>query len=130
MLQTDSLTEIKNRENLPEQVKIMQYQGEDEFKLSSRNILVSDQPYFGKYNLFRNEIHDLYPDCISQDLSKCQSQYLESKEDYKKVELIQNARMSFFALIPDSAHFNVIENPKGCASAVFDFIQECNLKNI
>ena len=130
MLQTDSLAEIKNRKNLPEQVKIMQYQGEDEFKLSSRNKLVSDQPYFGKYNLFRNEIHDLYPDCVSQDLSKYQSQYLETKEDYKKVELIPNARMSFFALIPDSAHFNVIENPKGCASAVFDFIQECNLKNI
>ena len=39
--------QIKNIENLPEQVKIMQYQGEDEFKLSSRNRLVSDQPYFG-----------------------------------------------------------------------------------
>ena len=52
------------------------------------------------------------------------------EEDYKKIELIPNARMSFFALIPDSAHFNVIENPKGCASAVSDFIHECNLKNI
>ena len=130
MLQTDSLTEIKNRKYLPEQVKIMQYQGEDEFKISSRNRLVSDQPYFGKYNLFRNEIYDLYPDCDSQDFSKCQNQYLEKKSDYKKIKLIPNARMSFFALIPDSAHFNVIENPKGCASAVCDFIHECNLKNI
>ena len=57
-------------------------------------------------------------------------QYLETKEGYKKVKLVPNARMSFFALIPDSAHFNVIENPKGCASAVCDFIQECNLKNL
>ena len=49
---------------------------------------------------------------------------------YKKVTLLPTARMSFFALIPDSAHFNVIENPKGCASAVNDFISECNLEKI
>ena len=59
-----------------------------------------------------------------------QNQFIDSKNDYKKVTLLPTARMSFFALIPDSAHFNVIENPKGCASAVNDFISECNLEKI
>ena len=34
-----------------------------------------------------------------------------------------NSKMHTFALIPKSAHFNVIENPKGCANAVYDFIK-------
>ena len=130
MLQTDSLKEIENRKYLPKNIKIMQFQGEDEFKLNSKKKLISDQPYFGKYNLFKNEIKDLYPNCVSQDLSQYQSQYIQEKNEYKKVDLLPNARMSFFALIPDSAHFNVIENPEGCASAVSDFIQECNLGNL
>ena len=130
MLQTDSLKEIENRKYLPKNIKIMQFQGEDEFKLNSKKKLISDQPYFGKFNLFKNEIKDLYPNCIFQDSLQYQSQYIENKKNYKKIDLLPNARMSFFALIPDSAHFNVIENPEGCASAVSDFIQECNLGNL
>ena len=130
MFQTDSLVEIENRKRLPDNIKIMQFQGEDEFKLNSRNKLISDQPYFGKYNLFKNEIEDIYPNCEYQVPNKIQNQFIDSKNDYKKVTLLPTARMSFFALIPDSAHFNVIENPKGCASAVNDFISECNLEKI
>jgi len=29
---------------------------------------------------------------------------------------------SRFSLIPESAHFNVIENPESCANAIYDFI--------
>ena len=130
MYQTDSLLEINNRKRLPDNIKIMQFQGEDEFKLNSKNKLISDQPYFGKYNLFKNEIEDIYPNCEYQVPNKIQNQFIDSKNDYKKVTLLPTARMSFFALIPDSAHFNVIENPKGCASAVNDFISECNLEKI
>ena len=130
MLQTDSSLEIENRKNLPKDIKIMQFQGEDEFRLNSKNKLISDQPYFGKYNLFRNEIEDIYPECSHQVKSKLQSKYIDCKNEYKKISLLPSARMSFFALIPDSAHFNVIENPKGCASAVYDFITECNLGKI
>jgi hypothetical protein len=129
-MQTDSLEEIENRRNLPLDIKIMQFQGEDEFKLNSKNRLISDQPYFGKYNLFRNEIEDLYPNCVSQESKKYKKQFIDNKDHYKKVKLLTNARMNFFALIPDSAHFNVIENPLGCASAVSDFIRECNASNI
>jgi hypothetical protein len=130
MYQTDSFLEINNRKRLPDNIKIMQFQGEDEFKLNSKNKLISDQPYFGKYNLFKNEIEDIYPNCEYQVPNKIQNQFIDSKNDYKKVTLLPTARMSFFALIPDSAHFNVIENPKGCASAVNDFISECNLEKI
>ena len=130
MLQTDSSLEIENRKQLPKDIKIMQFQGEDEFKLNSKNKLISDQPYFGKYNLFRNEIEDIYPNCEYQIPSKIQNQFIDYKNGYKKVALLPTARMSFFALIPDSAHFNVIENPKGCALAINDFISECNLEKI
>ena len=128
MLQTDSSLEIKNRKQLPKDIKIMQFQGEDEFKLNSKNKLISDQPYFGKYNLFRNEIEDIYPNCEYQVPNKIQNQFIDFKNGYKKVTLLPTARMSFFALIPDSAHFNVIENPKGCALSINDFISECNLR--
>ena len=130
MYQTDTSLEIDNRKKLPGNIKIMQFQGEDEFKINSKNKLISDQPYFGKYNLFKNEIEDIYPNCEYQVPNNIQNQFIDSKNDYKKVTLLPTARMSFFALIPDSAHFNVIENPKGCASAVNDFISECNLEKI
>jgi len=32
------------------------------------------------------------------------------------------SKFSRFCLIPESAYFNVIENPKLCANAVYDFI--------
>ena len=41
---------------------------------------------------------------------------------YSKLKLLPTAKFHTFALIPKSAHFNVIENPKGCANAVYDFI--------
>ena len=36
------------------------------------------------------------------------------------------SKFSRFCLIPESAHFNVIENPESCAAAVYNFI---NLEN-
>ena len=40
--------------------------------------------------------------------------------------LLDGATFSKFYLIPNSAHFNVIENPESCAAAVYNFI---NLEN-
>ena len=123
-MQTDSKTEVKNREKLKNiDVKIMQFQGEDEFKYGKNGKLISDQPYFGVYNLFRNEVEDLFPDCIGQDLDKRVSHLIEEKKGYKKLKLLPKAKIKSFALIPKSSHFNVIENPKGCANAVYDFIK-------
>ena len=71
MLQTDMSKEIINRAKLKNtNVKIMQFQGEDEFKIGKYGKLMSDQPYFGIYNLFRNEVEDIYPNCSGQNPEK------------------------------------------------------------
>ena len=123
-MQTDSKMEVINRKKLKHiNVKIMQFQGEDEFKYGKNRKLISDQPYFGIYNLFKNEVEDLFPGCVGQDPNKKVSNLIEEKGDYRKLKLLPNAKLQSFALIPKSSHFNVIENPKGCANAVYDFIK-------
>ena len=123
-MQTDSKMEVLNRKKLKNiDVKIMQFQGEDEFKYGKNRKLISDQPYFGIYNLFKNEVEDLFPGCVGQDLNKKVSNLIEEKRDYRKLKLLPSAKLESFALIPKSSHFNVIENPKGCANAVYDFIK-------
>ena len=122
-MQTDSTEEVRSRDALKATtVPIMQFQGEDEFKLDSRGTLVSDQPYFGQYNLFRNEVEDLYPQAYGQDSKLMRSELLTHCDSYKLLALKEEARMTRFALIPHSAHFNVVENPAGCAAAIHDFI--------
>ena len=123
-MQTDSKMEVLNRKKLKNiDVKIMQFQGEDEFKYGKNRKLISDQPYFGIYNLFKNEVEDLFPGCVGQDLNKKASNLIEERRDYRKLKLLPSAKLESFALIPKSSHFNVIENPKGCANAVYDFIK-------
>ena len=75
---------------------------------------------FGVYNLFRNEIEDIYPGCVFQDESEYKSEFVTKKTHYSEVKLKKDARFSRFCLIPDSAHFNVIENPESCAHAIND----------
>ena len=65
LIQGGVYSEVKNRANLRERLfPIMQFQGEDEFKYNKSGTLISDHPYFGIYNLFRNEIEDVYPGCV------------------------------------------------------------------
>ena len=45
---------------------------------------------------------------------------------FKEIKIKDGATFSKFYLIPNSAHFNVIENPESCAAAVYNFI---NLEN-
>ena len=111
-------------------IPIMQFQGQDEFKKTKSGDYISDQPYFGVYNLFRNEIEDIYPGCVFQDESEYKSEFVTKKEHYSEVKLKKDARFSRFCLIPDSAHFNVIENPESCAHAINDFINSINSNNI
>ena len=60
-------SEVENRSNLKNTTfPIMQFQGEDEFKYNESGTLISDQPYFGLYNLYRNEIEDIYPGSYSR----------------------------------------------------------------
>ena len=115
--------EVQNRIKLKNtSIPIMQFQGEDEFKRASNGSLISDQPYFGKYNLFRNEIEDIYPSAIDQSSTPLKKEYVSDMGLYKEIQLKVGATFDKFFLIPDAAHFNVIENPKACASAIYNFI--------
>ena len=116
--------EVENRNKFKDiNIPIMQFQGEDEFKEAPNGVLISDQPYFGKYNLYKNEIEDIYPGAIHQSSGiACQSQFITDKNSYKMIQTKVGSKFSRFCLIPESAHFNVIENPKSCANAVYDFI--------
>jgi len=116
--------EVENRNKFKDiDIPIMQFQGEDEFKQATNGMLVSDQPYFGKYNLFRNEIEDIYPGAVHQSSGVvCQNQFITNKGSYKMIKTKADSSFSRFCLIPKSAHFNVIENPESCANAIYDFI--------
>ena len=115
--------EVQNRIKLKNtSIPIMQFQGEDEFKRASNGSLISDQPYFGKYNLFRNEIEDIYPSAVDQSSVPLKKEYLSDLGLYKEIQLKEGATFNKFCLIPDAAHFNVIENPIACAHAIYDFI--------
>lgn len=124
-------SEVKNRMNLKNtSIPIMQFQGEDEFKRASNGSLISDQPYFGKYNLFRNEIEDIYPSAEDQSSVPLKKEYLSDMGLYKEIQVKTGATFNKFFLIPDAAHFSVIENPKACASAIYNFINiEFNLNS-
>lgn len=125
MMQTDSTDEVRGREALKQsQVPIMQFQGEDEFAVDASGTLVSDQPYFGRYNLFTNDVCDLYPGSISQDEDFRVDGLVEECGPYRCLCLQDNARLSRFCLIPNAAHFNVVENPQACARAINDFMIE------
>lgn len=116
--------EVENRIKLKRtSIPIMQFQGEDEFKRDKKGTLISDQPYFGKYNLFINEIEDIYPNAIDQLSVPMRKEFITDKGEYKEIKLKNDATFKRFCIIPESAHFNVIENPKGCASAIYDFIK-------
>ena len=116
--------EVENRNKLKDiNIPIMQFQGEDEFKEAPNGVLISDQPYFGKYNLYKNEIEDIYPGAIHQSSGvACQKQFIIDKDSYRMIQTKAGSKFSRFCLIPESAHFNVIENPESCANAVYDFI--------
>ncbi len=116
--------EVENRKKFKDiNVPIMQFQGEDEFERAPNGMLISDQPFFGKYNLFRNEIEDIYPGSVDQKTVPIQDQYITNHGLYKSIKLKDSARFSAFNIIPNAAHFNVIENPEACASAVYNFIK-------
>ena len=116
--------EVENRKKFKDiNVPIMQFQGEDEFERAPNGMLVSDQPFFGKYNLFRNEIEDIYPGSVDQKTVPIQDQYITNHGLYKSIKLKDSARFSAFNIIPNAAHFNVIENPEACASAVYNFLK-------
>ena len=64
--------------------------------------------------------------CLASSSNTNKNEFITSKELYKEIKIKDGATFSKFYLIPNSAHFNVIENPESCAAAVYNFI---NLEN-
>ena len=126
-MQTDTTMEVALRAEIKKTyTPIMQFQGEDEYLTNERGTLVSDQPYFGIYNLFPNDVEDLYPGAVGQDPALKRHDLLTDRGAYQLLRLKPSARLARFALIPRAAHFNVVENPSGCAAAIHDFVVEMN----
>lgn len=125
MMQTDSTDEVRHREILKStHVPIMQFQGEDEFAFDKQGILISDQPYFGRYNLFANDVYDLFPEAVGQEPTRKVGGLVQEFDHYKSLKLKPTARLNRFCLIPNAAHFNVVENPLACAHAINDFVTD------
>ena len=91
---------------------------------------VGDQPYFGEWNLFPDEVEDIFPGGQWQDRSHpvWQENYAKyvtthAGGHYATIQVKENARMTRFAIISESTHWTHIENPEGCSWAIMDFIQ-------
>ena len=93
MMQTGSTDEVKSREPLLQSnVAIMQFQCEDEFAGNAKGTLISDQPYFGRYNVYANDVCDLYPGLVGQDpLNKAQG-LIQQCGNYRSLKLKQKAK--------------------------------------
>ncbi len=94
---------------------------------------VGDQPYFGEWNLFPDEIEDIFPGGQWQDRDhpvwkENYAKYVTSHADgqYATIQIKAGARMTRFAIISRSTHWTHIENPEGCAWAIMDFIVDSN----
>ena len=90
-----------------------------------------DQPWFGKYNLFEDEVMNLLPETTFQAPGNptWEANYARFVTEhaggaYSTLQTKPEARMNRFALVPDCSHWSHIENPAGCARAIMDFIAE------
>lgn len=99
----------------------------DELGLMSNH--VGDQPYFGEWNLFPDEVEDIFPGGQWQDRQhpvwkENYARYVTTHADgrYALIQIKPGARMTRFAIISESTHWTHIENPEGCAWAIMDFI--------
>ena len=92
---------------------------------------VGDQPYFGEWNLFPDEVEDIFPGGQWQERNhptwkENYAKLVTAHEDgkYSTIKIKKNARMTRFAIIPNCLHWTHIENPEGCAHALIDFIED------
>ena len=60
--------------------------------------MISDQPYFGIYNLFKNEVEDIYPGCVGQDTKKKEKQFIEAEKRVHSSVLEKNYDKDGYAI--------------------------------
>jgi len=88
-----------------------------------------DQPYWGKWNFWPDDVEDLLPNGEFQDRSnptwkKNYSKYVEKKADgrYSTLKTKKGGRFARFTIITDALHWTHIERPENVAYACMDFI--------
>ena len=103
----------------------------DDYGIISNHL--GDQPYFGKYNFWVDEVMDLLPGATYQDRKnptwkKNYKKYVTIKESgrYSELKLKKGSRFSRFVIISDALHWTHIERPENVAYACMDFIKDNN----
>ena len=88
-----------------------------------------DQPYWGKWNFYPDEIEDIFPGGEFQERSnptwiENYSKFVESKADgrYSTLKTKKGARFHRFTIISEALHWTHIERPENVAWACMDFI--------
>ena len=90
-----------------------------------------DQPYWGIWNFWPNEIEDLLPGGKFQDRDdptwkKNWKKFVKtnSSNKYSTIKTKKGARFSRFVIIKNALHWTHIERPENVAAACFDFIKD------
>ena len=90
-----------------------------------------DQPYFGIWNFWANEVEDLLPGGTFQDRKdpiwkKNYQKFVTSKAEgkYSTLRTKKGSRFSRFVIISDALHWTHIERPENVAKACLDFIED------
>ena len=90
-----------------------------------------DQPYWGKWNFFPDEVEDIFPGGEFQERAnpiwiKNYEELVESKADgkYASLKVKEGARFSRFTIISEALHWTHIERPENVAWACMDFIAD------
>ena len=90
-----------------------------------------DQPYWGKWNFFPDEIEDIFPGGEFQERSnpiwvQNYNKFVERKADgrYASLKVKEGARFQRFTIISEALHWTHIERPDNVAWACMDFIAD------
>ena len=90
-----------------------------------------DQPYWGKWNFFPNEVEDIFPGGEFQERSnpiwvQNYNKFVERKADgrYASLKVKEGARFQRFTIISEALHWTHIERPDNVAWACMDFIAD------
>ena len=99
----------------------------DDFGIISNH--TGDQPYFGIWNFWADEVEDLLPGGTFQDRNdpRWKKNYqkfveLDRSGRYSRLSTKKGARFDRFVIISEALHWTHIERPENVAKACLDFI--------
>ncbi len=103
----------------------------DDFGIISNH--TGDQPYFGIWNFWADEVEDLLPGGTFQDRNdpRWKTNYqkfveLDKSGRYSRLSTKKGSRFDRFVIISEALHWTHIERPENVAKACLDFILDHN----